>query len=78
MSEIITLGAPSAGGGFVGRDTEGRVLFVRYGLPGETVRVEITERHKRWGRADAIEIIEASPDRVTPPCDYFGAGRCGG
>jgi hypothetical protein len=78
MSDIITLGGPAAGGGFVGHDEEGRVLFVRHGLPGEKVRVELTERHKRWGRADAIEIIEASPDRVSAPCEYFGAGRCGG
>lgn len=78
MSDIITLGGPAAGGGFVGRDDEGRVLFVRHGLPGEVVKIKMTERHKRWGRADAVEILEASPDRVTPPCPAFGPDRCGG
>ena len=78
MNDIITLSGPAAGGGFVGRDDEGRVLFVRHGLPGETVKVEITERHKRWGRADAIEIIDPSPDRVAAPCPSFGPGKCGG
>ena len=74
----LTLTHPAAGGGFVGRDATGRVVFVRHGLPGERVRVEITEDHARWARADVIEVLEASPDRVTPPCRLSGPGRCGG
>jgi len=38
----------------------------------------VTEETKSYLRADAVEIIEASPDRVSPPCPYAGAGRCGG
>lgn len=74
----LTLTHPAAGGGFVGRDEGGRVVFVRHGLPGERVRAEITEDHARWARADAIEILEPSPDRVTPRCSLAGPGRCGG
>lgn len=56
----------------------GRVVFVRHALPGEKVRAQVTEEGRRFLRADAIEIIEASPDRVEPPCPFAGPGRCGG
>lgn len=57
---------------------DGEVYFVRHALPGEKVRIEITDRKKRFAFADAVEIIEASPDRVEPPCPYAGPGKCGG
>ena len=60
------------------RDPGGRVLFVRHGLPGERVIAEITEEHPRWARADAIEILEPSPDRINPACPAAGPGGCGG
>jgi tRNA/tmRNA/rRNA uracil-C5-methylase (TrmA/RlmC/RlmD family) len=71
-------GAPAAGGGFVARDPTGRVVFVRHALSGERVRAVVTEEHATWARADAIEILDASPDRVTPPCPFAGPGACGG
>ena len=74
----VVLGGPAAGGGFVARDPGGRVLFVRHGLPGERVLAEITEEHPRWARADAVEILEASPERVAPACPAAGPGGCGG
>ncbi len=60
------------------RDPGGRVLFVRHGLPGERVIAEITEEHPRWARAEAIEILEPSPDRINPACPAAGPGGCGG
>ncbi|WP_207945400.1 class I SAM-dependent RNA methyltransferase [Actinomadura sp. 7K534] len=67
-----------ANGGFCVARHEGRVVFVRHALPGERVRARITDRTKNFLRADAVEIIEASPDRVEPPCPFAGPGRCGG
>jgi tRNA/tmRNA/rRNA uracil-C5-methylase (TrmA/RlmC/RlmD family) len=67
-----------ATGGAVGRLDDGRVVFVRNALPGELVRVEITESTSKFSRADAIDILEASPDRVEPPCPYAHPGGCGG
>ena len=60
--------------------TETRVVFVRHAIPGERVVLQVTEGTDgdRFWRADAIEVLEASPDRVTPPCPYAGPGRCGG
>lgn len=57
---------------------EGRVIFVRHALPGELVRVEITDEQKSFLRADAIEILEPSADRVPAPCPISGPGACGG
>jgi tRNA/tmRNA/rRNA uracil-C5-methylase (TrmA/RlmC/RlmD family) len=68
----------AAGGACVGRADDGRVVFVRHALPGETVRVEITSETSRFLRADAVEVLEPSPDRVAPPCPYAGPGLCGG
>jgi tRNA/tmRNA/rRNA uracil-C5-methylase (TrmA/RlmC/RlmD family) len=74
----VTVGAVAHGGHCVARH-EGRVVFVRHTLPGERVVVRVTEdRHPGFCRADAIEVLEASPDRVERPCPYSGPGRCGG
>jgi tRNA/tmRNA/rRNA uracil-C5-methylase (TrmA/RlmC/RlmD family) len=56
----------------------GLVVFVRGGMPGEQVRATITAapEHGRFIRASVTEVLDASPDRVTPPCRY--AGHCGG
>ena len=74
----LEVGGPGHGGFCVAR-AEGRVVFVRHALPGETVCALVTEDGgKSFCRADAVEVIVASPDRVTPPCPHAGPGRCGG
>ncbi|SCG51929.1 class I SAM-dependent RNA methyltransferase [Micromonospora halophytica] len=73
----LTVGAVAPGGHCVAR-VDGQVVFVRHALPGERVVAEVTELHKGFARADAVEILEASPDRVEPPCPYAKPGRCGG
>ncbi len=79
MSQAIDLHltAMAHGGAALGRH-EGQVVFVPYAIPGETVRVEIVESRARWARARLLEVLEASPHRVDPPCPYFGPERCGG
>jgi tRNA/tmRNA/rRNA uracil-C5-methylase (TrmA/RlmC/RlmD family) len=74
----VETGGPAAGGGCVARAPDGRVIFVRHALPGERVLARVTASTTSYLRADAIEVREASPDRVTPPCPYAGPGRCGG
>ncbi len=73
---ILDVGPVAPGGHCVTRTPEGQVVFVRHALPGERVRVEVTEEHRGYLRADAVEVLTGSPDRVTPPCPY--AGVCGG
>jgi tRNA/tmRNA/rRNA uracil-C5-methylase (TrmA/RlmC/RlmD family) len=76
----VTVGAPAHGGHCVARigGPHGRVVFVRHALPGERVTVAVTELHRGYLRGDAVEIHDASPDRVTPPCPYAHPGGCGG
>ncbi len=76
----LTVGAPAHGGHCVARlgGPHGRVFFVRHALPGERITAEVTELHKGFVRADAVEIHEPSPDRVEPPCPWARPGACGG
>ena len=74
----LVVGAPAAGGAFVGHADDGRVVFVRHALPGERVRARVTATTPSYLRADAVEVLSSSPDRVVPPCPYAGPGRCGG
>ncbi|ACY16191.1 class I SAM-dependent RNA methyltransferase [Haliangium ochraceum] len=74
----VTVDALAAGGDGVGRDAQGRVTFVPYAAPGDTLLVEIDEVRKDYARATPIEIVRASPARVEAPCAHFNAGRCGG
>lgn len=69
---IESLGSHGEGVGHL----EGYTLFVDGALPGETVEVQMTQRHKRYGRAELLAITEVSPYRVEPPCRLFGT--CGG
>ncbi|MEU1836939.1 class I SAM-dependent RNA methyltransferase [Micromonospora chersina] len=73
----LTVDAVAPGGHCVAR-VEGQVVFVRHALPGERVVAEVTELHRGFARADAVEILTASADRVEPPCPYAKPGRCGG
>jgi len=74
----LQVGAVAAGGSCVARAPDGRVVFVRHCLPGERVRAVVASATTSFLRADAVEVIEASPDRVERPCPYAGPGRCGG
>ncbi|MCI3922837.1 23S rRNA (uracil(1939)-C(5))-methyltransferase RlmD [Paenibacillus sp. TRM 82003] len=72
--ELSIVGLAHEGEG-VGR-VEGFTLFVPGALPGETVRARVGEVKKQFGRADLLEVLVASPDRVAPPCAVYSA--CGG
>jgi tRNA/tmRNA/rRNA uracil-C5-methylase (TrmA/RlmC/RlmD family) len=79
----IELHGVTHGGEAVGRLPDGKACFVAYAIPGERVVVEVVEEHRRWARGRLVEVLEASPDRVDPPCPYFGQdadgrARCGG
>lgn len=74
----LVTGAPANGGSCVAHH-EGRVVFVRYALPGERVRVRITADRGSYQHAEAIEVIEASDDRTPSLCPIAGvegAGCC--
>jgi tRNA/tmRNA/rRNA uracil-C5-methylase (TrmA/RlmC/RlmD family) len=66
------------GGDCVSHVPDGRVVFVRGALPGERVRVAITDDNKKFMRADTVAVLEPSPDRIEPACPLAVPGRCGG
>lgn len=76
MSDPVVDIESIAHGGHCIAHLDGQVVFVRHAIPGERVRIRITERTKRFLRADAVEVISAAAGRVTPPCAF--AGECGG
>lgn len=69
--------AMAAGGDALARDGDGRVVFVAGALPGERVVVSLTQTQRDYARGVAVEIVEASSDRVTPACPSLALG-CGG
>lgn len=76
-SDDITLDIDSLGnnGEGVGRH-EGQVVFVPFTMPGERVKIKPATRKKSFIRGHVLEILKASPERLTPPCAYFE--QCGG
>lgn len=60
----------------MGRLEDGRAVFVPYCLPGEKVRVRVVQEKRGHVRAELVEVLEASPDRIDARCRHFG--ECGG
>src|SRR5262249_18766686 len=73
---VLTIGAAANGGSCVARH-DGRVVFVRYALPGETVRARIIAEKDAYWHAEAVEILEPSPDRIASLCPIAGPGGAG-
>lgn len=73
----LTLTTLTYGGDALGRlddparGISGRAVFVPFGLPGERVRVRLTEQKRGFARGELVEVLSASPDRVTPRCRHF-------
>ena len=53
-----------------------KTTFIAGALPDEKVICTITKKHRQYQDAEVTEILQASPQRITPPCEYFGT--CGG
>ncbi len=77
----LTLTTLTYGGDALGRlddpqpGTRGRAVFVPFGLPGERVRVRLTEEKRGFARGELVEVLEASPDRIAPRCKHFFVPR---
>ncbi len=60
-----------AGGVGVGELTSGKVVFIPRTAPGDLVKVALTRERNRWARGRIVELLEAGPDRVPPPCTRY-------
>jgi 23S rRNA (uracil1939-C5)-methyltransferase len=77
MSEsILRLAGFAYGGEALGRLEDGRMVFVPFALPGETVRVRLVEEKRGYARAQLVEVLQSSPERIQPRCVHFSL--CGG
>lgn len=79
MPEItydVDLTAFGYGGEAIGRLPDGRAIFVAYALPGERVRVILTEEKRGFARGRLVEILRSAPERIAPRCPHFTI--CGG
>jgi len=57
---------------------DGYTVFVEDLLKGETAKIEIIERKKKYGFGKVVELIEKSPYRLAPKCKHFyECGGCG-
>ena len=68
----------SSDGQAVARQPGGRVVFIPGALPGELIQAEIVAERPKSAQARLRTVIEASPDRVAPPCPEVsrGCGAC--
>ena len=71
----LTISDIAFGGKGVARH-EGKVFFVPFTTPGDVVTVRVVKQKKKFAEAELISVDQPAPDRVEPPCEYFG--RCGG
>lgn len=51
---------------------DGRPVFVFGGIPGEECEAEIVKFHRKYVAARALRPLTPAPERVAPPCPYFG------
>jgi 23S rRNA (uracil1939-C5)-methyltransferase len=72
----VTFTTLTYGGDAMGRIEDGRAVFVPFGLPGERVRIRLTEAKRGFARGEIVEILQASLERISPRCKHFG--QCGG
>lgn len=67
----LTYGGDALGRLLEGSSRPGLAVFVPYALPGETVRVRLVEEKRGHARAELLEVLNPSPDRVAPRCPHF-------
>jgi len=72
---VLTVESMAHKGAALGR-LAGRVGLIDYAIPGEEVRVSIRQGKRDYFAGEAVEVLRAAPERIMPPCPYFGP--CGG
>jgi len=68
---VVTINDVAFGGEGVARN-EDKVIFIPHTLPGEKVRIEITEEKKNFSKGKLVEVLEPSPNRQEAKCPFFG------
>jgi 23S rRNA (uracil1939-C5)-methyltransferase len=74
--ETLSIQSMGNEGVSIARNEEGIVRFLKYGAPGDLVHAEIRQKRKKFAEGIIQKVIEPSPDRIEPRCEYFT--HCGG
>jgi len=72
----VELSSSVYGGSAMGRMEDGRAVFVLFALAGERVRARVIEEKSGYLRAELVEVVRPSKERITPRCPHFTV--CGG
>ncbi|MDO9348079.1 MAG: TRAM domain-containing protein, partial [Anaerolineales bacterium] len=67
----IALKALVYGGDAMGRLPDGRAVFVPNALPGERVRLRLVKERRGYARAELLEVLAPSAERITPRCKHY-------
>lgn len=71
----LTISDIAFGGKGVARH-DGKVYFIPFTAPGDVVTARVVKEKKKFAEAEIVSVDQPSPDRVEPPCQFFGT--CGG
>jgi tRNA/tmRNA/rRNA uracil-C5-methylase (TrmA/RlmC/RlmD family) len=77
VTELILTTGPAANGGSCVARHDGRVVFVRYALPGETVRARVIDERGSYWHAEVVEVLDRSSARVDSLCAIAGVDGAG-
>lgn len=75
-AENVVVRGLAAGGAGVADLADGRVVFIQRTAPGDRVRIRIDKSKARWAVGSVVKMLDASEDRVEPPCSLYRT--CGG
>ena len=74
--EYISITGTAAKGKALAKHEDGRVIFIKEGVPGDLVDLRVIKKRKNYFEAEIIKIHKRAPQRITPVCAHFGI--CGG
>ena len=74
--EHISITSTAAKGKALAKHEDGRVIFIKEGVPGDLVDLRVIKKRKNYFEAEIIKLHKRAPQRITPVCAHFGI--CGG
>lgn len=74
--EHVSITGTAAKGKALAKHEDGRVIFIKEGVPGDLVDLRVVKKRKNYFEAEIIKLHKGAPNRITPVCSHFGV--CGG
>ncbi len=74
--EHVSITGTAAKGKALAKHEDGRVIFIKEGVPGDLVDLRVVKKRKNYFEAEITKLHKGAPNRITPVCSHFGV--CGG